>query len=338
MLRAKVPAYVSLITLCAGCAIAALALGFSERESHPSPSRITTARDCDVRFERMKNYDDIKPLLYTEQACESPRYASIKGSVKQYIDEVKSIGAITEAGFYLRDFEESEWTECNGLTPFEPGSLMKVPLLMTYLRMAEKDPTLMSKKYAVPPGTRAPGHVVYPPAKSMEPGKLYSVAQLLDLAIRYSDNMAVSALLKHVDLSQFHRTYTDLGLPDFSEKTSSYPISAKDYSVFMKALYNSTYLSLDDSELAVSLMMSSEFDKGLKAGLPAGTRIAHKFGESYDGRDWQLHETALIYLGSDAYLLTVMSKGPHMEALPGVLASISQLVYQEMVRLRGVAG
>lgn len=339
MLKTKLPAYVSVLTLCVGGAVVALFFGFARKEARlDAPTTVKAARNCVVNVDRIKGYNGIKPLLKTEHACESPRYGQIKGAVRQYIEEVKSIGAITEAGFYLRDFEGSEWTEYNGRLPFEPGSLMKVPLMMTYLRMMEKDPSLMSKRFNLPFGAKPPGHVFFPPKKSAEPGKSYSLAQLLDLAMRYSDNLAVSVLLNHVEMAQFHRTYSDLGLRAFSEKTSSYPISPMEYSVFMSSLYGATYLSLDDSEWAISLMMDSDFDQGLKAGLPQGTRLAHKFGESYDGKDFHLHETGLIYVGDDAYLLTVMSKGTHMQALPGVLASVSELVFREMARIRGVNG
>lgn len=328
MLRTRIPAYVSLITMIVGSGIAVLVISFRHKTEVPPVS--AEEYECGVKFFRMQGYHDIKPLLFTEHECEAPRYEHIKRKVAAFIQQRKREGVVGDVGFYLRDFKKAEWTAYNGDLQFEPGSLMKIPLLMCYLRMAEKDPTVMGRRYTLPPGTPPINKVHFPPTKWMEEGRTYTVAQLLDLAIQHSDNLAVSVLLRNVDFTQFHRTYTDVGLRDFQNTDTRYPISAKDISVFMKALYNSTYLSLDDSELAVSMMLTSTFDQGIKAGLLADVRLAHKFGESFDGRDWQLHETALIYKGTDAYLLTIMSKGPRMEDLPEVLSSISRMVYTEM--------
>lgn len=252
-----------------------------------------------------------------------------------FIEQEKRKGNVSDVGFYLRDFQQAEWTMYHGDMPFEPGSLMKIPLLMTYLRMAEKDPTVMSRQYSLQPGAQPEKWVRFPSARRMEEGRSYTVAQLLALAVEHSDNMAVMVLLRHMDSSQFHRTFTDVGLMDFNDSDPSYRISPKGISIFMKAIYNSTYLSLDDSELAISMMLKCDFNVGLEAGLPPDVRIAHKFGESHDGRDWQLHETALIYKGNDPYLLTVMTKGPRMETLPGVLAGISRIVFEQMPGQQG---
>ncbi|MBL7952500.1 MAG: serine hydrolase [Flavobacteriales bacterium] len=333
MLRTKVPAYVPLISLLLGSG-AMLALGFVGKEKE-QPTTTHSARVCDVTYQRVRGYNSIKPLLSTEHECESERYAGLKHAIGSYLEQEKNSGTISEAGFYLRDFRKAEWTMYNGDVQFEPGSLMKVPFLMTYLRMAEKDPTVMARSYRMPAGTPEPKAVHFPPTSSMEPDKPYSVAELLKLAIIHSDNQAVNVLLKNIDITMLHRTFTELGLPDMKGSDTRYPLSPKAFSVFMKAIYNGTYLSLDDSELAVSLLMASEFGQGLKAGLPPGTRIAHKFGESFGGQDWQLHETALIYIGADPYLITVMTQGPRMEALPAVLANVSKLAYDEMVRLNG---
>lgn len=333
MLKLKVPAYVTVLSTVAGVALTVVLLGSTDEAESP-PVR-SSEKECDVRFQRMRGYAHIKPLLYTEHACESPGYDGIKRLVGEHIEQQKSAGVLTDAGFYLRDFRHSDWTAYHGDHQFEPGSLLKIPLLITYLRMAERDPTVMSRTYTFKPEAYTRQNVRFPPAKRIEAGITYTVPQLLDHAIRYSDNHAVEILLRNVDVPLFHRTYTDVGLRDFTASETSYPLTPKEISVFMKALYNASYLSLEDSELAVSMLMTSTFDVGLQAGLPPGTRIAHKFGESFNGVDWQLHETAFIYAGSDAYLLTVMTKGPRMEDLPEVLASISRLVHGEMSRSQG---
>lgn len=62
--------------------------------------------------------------------------------------------------------------------------------------------------------------------------------------------------------------------------------------------------------------------------------MAHKFGEALDPQGLQLHETGIVYLGNDPYLITVMTKGRDVHQLPQVLSTISRYVFDEMVRLR----
>ncbi len=107
-------------------------------------------------------------------------------------------------------------------------------------------------------------------------------------------------------------------------------MNVKDYSLFMKALYNSSLLSPLNSERALELMTRSDFKAGLVAGLPQGVEVAHKFGEAGDPAEKQLHETGLVYLEGNPYLITIMTRGQQTEALAGGIASISRLVYEHM--------
>lgn len=341
MFKSSVPVLLLPIACAVGCLLTVLILTYTRRSGTTevrTPVPMLVQPDCAMHFTRISGYRNIRPLLTTEQVCASPRYDGIKAGVERILDDYRRAGTITDAAMYMRDFRKAEWTACNGDALFEPGSLMKIPLMMTYLRMAEKDPSVMHRPMVLAAGALPPKQVFFPPSESIVPGRPYTVTELLDQAIGRSDNLAVAVLLRNVEMARMHRTYIDLGLADFKNDDSSYPISAKDFSVFMKALYSATYLSIDDSELAISLLLESEFDQGIKAGLPSGVQVAHKFGEALDATGMQLHETALIYEGYDAYLLTVMTKGPDIHALPQVIAAVSRFVYEEMVRLRGGTG
>jgi len=337
MFKTKVPSVYLPVAVLAGSVMTILVSGFMARNVHgvkATPVAPSSEKACEMRFMRIDGYDKIRPLLATEQMCESKRYSAVKSGIARLVEEQRAAGVVSEVSVYLRDFRRSEWTAYNGDALYQPGSLMKVPLLMTYLRMAEKDPRVMAKRLVLPMGAPLPFKTHFPPRTSIGRGKPYEVSQLLEALIRRSDNGAMFVLLQDIEFDQLHRTYTDLGLPDFSSDVSTYQISAKNVSTVMKALYNSTYLSIEDSELAISLLLGSEFDQGIKAGLPDGVPLAHKFGEERDASGFQLHETALVYIGDEPYLLTIMTKGPDMKALPQVLASISRYVHEEMVRLR----
>ena len=148
--------------------------------------------------------------------------------------------------------------------------------------------------------------------------------------IVYSDNNATILLNNIIDKGVFKKVFTDVGLaePDFSAR--EYPISAQDFSIFMKELFNASYLSKEDSEACLELLSKSDFRDGLINGLPVNCATAHKFGEGGDMNLPNFSESAIVYCGKKPYLLTVMVKGKQMQQLPKVISDISKKVYDLM--------
>jgi hypothetical protein len=140
--------------------------------------------------------------------------------------------------------------------------------------------------------------------------------------------------LNFLDGKALDEIYSDFGLQGPSD-SGSYEISAKDYSLFFRILYNSTYLDRDYSEKALSLLSQTTFKDGLTAGLPKDTVVAHKFGEHVvtdsQGNETgvELHDCGLIY-GKPQFLLCVMTRGENSDNLKTVIKDITSLVYNEI--------
>src|SRR5262249_49459761 len=116
---------------------------------------------------------------------------------------------------------------------------------------------------------------------------------------------------------------------------SGYTISPKEYSRFFRVLYNATFLNHDMSERALGLLVQSKFDSGLAAGVPAGTDIANKFGESgvtEDGRvtALELHDCGIIYFPQNPYFLCVMTRGTKRSDLETSIQAISRTTYNQI--------
>jgi hypothetical protein len=145
--------------------------------------------------------------------------------------------------------------------------------------------------------------------------------------IQYSDNNATMLLNGIIDIKIFKKVFTDLGLSEPGWYAKSYPISANEYSVFLRVLFNSGYLNMKDSEFALRLLTKSDFKNGIVNGLPSSVQLAHKFGESGDASEKQLHESAIVYLNNNPFLITIMTKGKDLKKLPEVIKEASNLVY-----------
>jgi beta-lactamase class A len=190
-----------------------------------------------------------------------------------------------------------------------PGSLLKVPELITFLKMEEQIPGTLDRQltFAHEFVSDKKANIL---SKSIEVGHTYTIRELLRYMIEYSDNNATYLLNQNINVATFQKVFVDLGLdcPDWN--ASTFYVSSKDYSIFMEALFNATYLTIKNSEYAVSLLTKSDYEDGIRKGIPVGNlRIAHKFGESGTNVNKQLHESAIFYINNEPYLITVMTKG-----------------------------
>ena len=341
MFKRSIPFYyivLSCMICCAGTAFVITAFVYP----HPSSPRTVQASSpqsttpvCIVDEPRLNGYNFIKPLLSAEPECEAEKYMPIKSAISDQISILKSAGIITTASVYVRDFDHGDWISVNDDEKYLPGSLMKVPTMIAMMRMAEENPKILDKVVTLDkPYTNK---IVSFKSKTLEAGHNYSIREALRYMIEYSDNNASSLIAKNIDVTTFQKTFVDLGLPAVNVETAINHYTARELSVFLKILYNASYLNINNSEYATELLTKSDFDQGIAAGLPPSTKIAHKFGEAGDNSGLQLHETAIVYMGKSAYEITILCKGTVLDRMPQALSSISKVVYDKMSVLQKAA-
>ncbi|MBS1534078.1 MAG: serine hydrolase [Bacteroidetes bacterium] len=286
-------------------------------------------QSCGYDVKRLGGYKYIKPILFVDNQYESDELAQLKGTLNTIIDNYKKSGVLTSASVYLKEYSNNGWMGINPDEKYLPGSLMKVPELITFLKMEELHPGTLNKTYTYETAFSIDKNPVYT-SKSITLGKSYTVRELLRYMIEYSDNNATSLLFNHMDQAMFKKVFTDFGMvaPDLTAQ--NYPITAREYTYFMRSLYNASYLNTQKSEFATELLSKCNFNKGLTAGIPTGTKIAHKFGESGDPLEKHLSESGVIYLNNAPYTITIMTKGKELNKLPEVIKQLSGAVYQFM--------
>lgn len=286
-------------------------------------------QDCNWNVKRLGGYSFVRPLLYAEPGCESPGLLPFKPEIESIINKNKSEGRISEASVYIREFSQAQWVVINEQQKYSPGSLMKIPELIAFYKMNEKIPGYLNKVVKYEHEFQTDKKPVFL-SQQIQLGSSYTIRELLKYMIVYSDNNATILLNNIIDKTVFKKVFTDIGLsePDFSAR--EYPISVQDFSIFMKELFNASYLSKEDSESCLELLSKSDFRDGLINGLPLNCATAHKFGEGGDMSLPNFSESAIVYCGKKPYLLTVMVKGKQMQQLPKVISDISKKVYDLM--------
>jgi len=271
-------------------------------------------------------YKYSRPLFTVDLTQETESLALIKKQVTDMINTDCQNGNLYQASVYMRDMETGEWTSVNEDLTYHPGSLIKVPMLIYYLKQSEQDPNFLNKTFSIDSRLEGLPMQTYT-NNSIEENKSYTIRELLKFMASYSDNKATYLLNKNADIPSFQKIFSDLGLvvPDVHD--TSYSITVKDYSLFMRVLYNSTYLTPENSDFALSLLTQSSFTQGLSKELPADVTIARKFGEMKTADKRELHESGIVYYNKRPYMVTVMTKGYNPKNQAAVISRLSSVVY-----------
>lgn len=273
------------------------------------------------------NYDDSASRLKGVDTA-------IDTATALYIKE----GRATAISVWVRDLNDAQTASTNENQRYDPASLLKLPLMIAYFKVAELDPTLLQTTLPyTDTGIVNDSIQDFAPSSSLIVGQSYTVEQLIEDMIINSDNNATAALLAHLDPSIFTQTLLDLGIKiPSSDNTGLHDfITAKSYATIFRTLYNSSYLSRDDSQKALALMSKEAF-AGIAGPLPAGTVVAHKFGErEVDNMDGsvqvrELHDCGIVYKKNEPYTLCIMTQGQNFTDLLSVIQNISQIVYGKM--------
>ncbi len=274
----------------------------------------------------------IEPLLACDvgSTLESPSLAALKSTFTKRIQSATMGGSIVDASIYFRTLSTGEWTAINIDTNYAPASLMKVPILMAYLKQAESTPDLLAYKVTVTEDPAPNTEQEIAPANRVEVGETYTIEDLLQLMAAQSDNRALNILMRGVNIDILDEILDDLGVP-IPDEQENYTINPRLYSRFFRILYNATYLNDAMSERALRILSQASFTEGLQAGVPSGVAVAHKFGEAATtltsgAPAHELHDCGIVY-APQPYALCVMTKGANATALATFIADISDAAY-----------
>ncbi len=301
----------------------------AEKSSQVLAPSIHDGLPCDdVTIVRDNDPSLTKPLLLTEVSCESDALRGLKEEITAVIDSQKAAGKISRASVYFKELNSLHWTSVYGNELYYPGSMLKVPIMLCILKQAQRDRTLLERKLEF----RSPGGktVLFPVQNPMTPGSFYTVQELIERMIVFSDNDATTLLFSVYDKGLYDELFMKLSVPVQDPEDRFFRLSASDIAKFMRVLYNASYLSSLYSEYALSLLTKSDFTEGILQGVSDGTKVAHKFGERYTTGDLlQLHETAIVYRGSASYVLTIMTEGLKTDELSSLMNVISKICFNQ---------
>ncbi|MBK6331068.1 MAG: serine hydrolase [Bacteroidetes bacterium] len=342
-LTKSVPLYIILI-------ISALLFGsawivksqFTPQDTIETYGNKLSEMDNHVKVVRENDSSLIQPILYVE--IESKQLLSpLKSKINDYLDSKKQAGAYTSASVYLKDVQAGVYININPDSLYDPASLMKVPLLMIYLKQAETNPQLLKKSFVFTQQAQN-STVALIKDRSLVVGKSYTVQELLYHMIVYSDNESFWILYDHFGEDIFKELDKKLTIPanydiiHYSKTDKHFIANVNSMAYYFMVLYNASYLTKTASKYALDILTKSTFKEGIAKGIDPNVLIAHKFGErtlSYyvgnklENLQTEFHEFGIVYLKNRPYLLGVMTRGQQSNELQSIVSDISKMVYDD---------
>ncbi|MBI5847342.1 MAG: serine hydrolase [Nitrospirae bacterium] len=313
--------------------VPALLIGIGWQANNLITPRFSTTKERLVRLHGFKFISPLTDVELPEGYDVRRQPIPFKGKIANYAEQQIASGQVRELSVYFRDLSEGPWFGINENVKYNPASMMKLPIMLAWLKRAEKDPAVLEsrltfdeKMYAGPPqGIK--------PAKTLEAGVRYTVEDLLRYMMYYSDNRALWLLHRSVTPEEYDFILDNMDVANEKDSEGQDVITVHTYSGFLRILYNASFLSREMSEKALQLMSFQDFPKGIAAGLPEGTRLASKFGEFSDSKNpgvLQLHEFGIVYHPKGPYILGILTRGYNMEKQAAIIKTVSKMVYESV--------
>lgn len=172
-------------------------------------------------------------------------------------------------------------------------------------------------------------------------GSKVNVHDLLEHMITRSSNLATNTLIGLVGAQAANATAHSLGARDIQvlrgvEDGKAYTAgmnnmtTARDLATLMAAIETGRAASRTSTDSMRAILLRQQFNDEIPAGVPPGTRVAHKTGQITG----HLHDAAIVYPERRRpYVLVVLTRGIDDEKVArSLIADISRLVYEHASR------
>ena len=237
---------------------------------------------------------------------------------------------------------------------FHAASTMKVPVMIELFRRASTGSFAMNQGlmlvnqfasivdgslYALDPGSDSDTTLYH------RIGDRVSVDTLLRLMITRSSNFATNTLITLVGAESVNRTMRTFGANRIQvlrgvadgkafDKGLNNTTTARDLAIVLQAIEGGRAASPAATREMLGILLAQEFNEKIPAGLPRGTRVAHKTGEITAVS----HDAAIVYPdGRKPYVLVVLTRGiADGEKSSKLIADLSEIVYRHSTLRSGL--
>ncbi|MBA2706235.1 MAG: serine hydrolase [Gemmatimonadaceae bacterium] len=265
------------------------------------------------------------------------------------VSRIEGTPGATVALSYI-DLESTERLSINDDTVFHAASTMKIPVMMEVLRRSQAGAfsldqpiLLLNRFHSIVDGSeysldRAEDGDSALYAKL---GERVPVRELMRRMITLSSNLATNQLIALVGATNVTAMARSLGASRMlvlrgveDQKAFDRGLinttTSGDLAALLLAIESGRALSPRSSAVMREILLAQEFNEKIPAGLPPGTRVAHKTGEITAVS----HDAAIVYRENEnPYVLVVLTRGVRQSAESSrLIADLSRIVYAHATR------
>jgi beta-lactamase class A len=227
---------------------------------------------------------------------------------------------------------------------FHAASTMKVPVMIELYRQVQSgklklsDPlTIHNEFHSIVDGSP----YKLDPSDDSESdlykaeGQTRTLSELCELMITVSSNLATNLIIEKLGVESIRATVHSLnadgmhvlrGVEDQKafEKGLNNTTSAHALQILLASIADNTAAGPDASQQMLAILERQKFNEGIPAGLPPGTKVAHKTGEIT-----KIHHDAAIVYAPRPFVLVILVRGlPDIKDSSALMADITRLLYQ----------
>jgi beta-lactamase class A len=166
-------------------------------------------------------------------------------------------------------------------------------------------------------------------------GQTHTLSQLCELMITVSSNLATNLLVEKLGVENIRATVRALHADGMSvlrgvednkayEKGMNNTTTARGLLVLLEAIAKGQAVDPESSRQMADILARQKFNEGIPAGLPPGTRVAHKTGELT-----KVHHDAAIVYAHRPFILVILVRGlAESKDSAALKADITRWIYQ----------
>lgn len=281
-------------------------------------------------------YNFINPTIVSEPNTSS-NFSSVANDLQlgiaKIVSDSETQSSVTNAAIYFRDLEASKILAINADAQFSPGKLLKIPIMIAYYKLADDNADSLKRVIAVKTSTSTDNEDVFDKKDTLTPGN-YTTEQLVTSMVVDNSDAAANVLFDQIDKGVLNEVFSDLGINFVEDKETPDFISLRRFSLFMRILYNASYLSNNNSEKALSLLVNDSTPSLLEANVPHNIAFATRLGgrrlvtQGVNG--FEVYECSIVYYPNHNYLLCASSKSKTLQDSKDFFAKVGDAIYANM--------
>jgi beta-lactamase class A len=274
--------------------------------------------------------------------CAAGQDSKLAAAIRGIQESIRKSGADVGVAFRTLD-GKAEWF-FGADEPFHAASTMKIPVLIELFHQVREgklkldDPLIVKNEFH----SLADGSIyALDPADDSETdlykaaGQTRTLRQLCELMITVSSNLATNLLIEKLGVENIRATVHSLnadgmnvlrGVEDGKAfaKGLNNTTTARGLQRLLEAIARGEAVDKESSGEMIEILERQKFNEGIPAGLPAGTRVAHKTGEIT-----KIHHDAAIVFAPRPFVLVILVRGlADTKDSAALMADITRQLYQ----------